>query len=196
MSRFIESICIKDGLIRNLAYHQERMNRSRFKFLGIEEEFELEKLIHSKNFPDSGKYKCRIIYGNEIESVEFIPYQTKNIQSVRLIESNMEYPHKFLDRKSFELLTDSVTEDEILIVNKGFITDTSFSNIVFFDGKNRITPTTFLLNGTMRQSLLDSGKIKEEKITPDDLKRFVSFQLINAMLNLEETPELDISILV
>lgn len=197
MSRFIESICIKDGIIRNPEYHRERMNRSRFKFLGIEEEIDLDKLILSKKIPDSSKYKCRIVYGIEIESVEFILYQTKSIRSVRLIEgNNMEYTYKFLDRKSFELLTDSVTEDEILIIKNGLITDTSFSNIVFFDGKNRVTPTTYLLNGTMRQSLLKSGKIKEERITPNDLKRFISFQLINAMLDLDESPELDISMIV
>ncbi len=196
MFRFIESICIIDGQIRNLDFHQARMNRARYKLLGLIDEFDLEKLILSHKIPQAGKYKCRMVYSDEIESFELIPYKIRSINSIRLIENNeIEYNHKFFDRAAFELLTDSVTEDEILIVRKGQITDTSYSNIVFFDGENQITPATYLLNGTMRQSLLKSGKITEEEINPKDLNRFISFKLINAMMDLEESPELDISII-
>jgi len=196
MSRFIESICIMDGKIRNLEFHRERMNRSRYKFLGVEKEIDLEKLILSHTFPPNGKYKCRMVYGAELESVEFIPYRIKTIRSVKLKENDeIEYPYKFLDRKAFELLSDSVMQDEILIVKNGRVTDTSFSNIVFFDGKNWITPASYLLNGTMRQSLLKSGKITEEETNPEDLNRFISFKFINAMMDLEESPELDISVI-
>ena len=196
MYRFIESICIIDGTIRNLEFHQKRMRRSRYKFLGIDTEPGLEKIIFSNKIPAEGRYKCRIVYGSEIESVEFVPYRIKPIHSIRLIENNqIEYPHKFLDRKPFELLLDSITEDEILIVRKGQVTDTSFSNILFFDGENWITPSSYLLNGTMRQSLLKSGEITEEEVNPKDLNRFISCKLINAMMDPDESPELDISVI-
>ncbi|MFA7686596.1 MAG: aminotransferase class IV [Moheibacter sp.] len=196
MSRFIESICIIDGKIRQPGLHQHRMNRSRYKILGITEAIDLEENIFSNLAPQIGKYKCRIVYGAEIESVEFIPYQIRPIKSIRLVENNaIEYPYKYSDRKAFELLSDNIAEDEILVVRNGQITDTSFSNIVFFDGKKKVTPRGFLLNGTMRQSLLESGKITEDAIGPADLKRFHSFQLINAMMDLEESPELDISVI-
>lgn len=196
MSRFIESICITDGEIRNLAFHQARMNRARYKILGIDEEINLEKFILSHKIPTEGKYKCRIVYEEKIESIEFIPYKIRTINSIKLIENNeIEYPHKFLDRSGFELLSDNVSEDEILIVKNGKITDTSYSNIAFFDGENWITPSTFLLNGTMRQSLLNSSQIIEKEINTNHLSGFISFKLINAMMNLEESPELDISII-
>lgn len=196
MYRFIESICIIDGMIRNLEFHQERMRRSCYKFLGIDTVRDLEKTIFSNKIPAEGQYKCRIVYGSEIESVEFVPYRIKPVHSIRLIENNqIEYAHKFLDRKPFELLLDSVTEDEILIVRKGQVTDTSFSNILFFDGENWITPSSYLLNGTMRQSLLKSGEITEEEVNPKDLNRFISCKLINAMMGPDESPDLDISII-
>ncbi len=199
MSRLIESICIIDGEIRNLEFHQQRVNRSRWKLFGLNDELDLGKIIKSgfdSVQPPAGKIKCRIIYGEKIESIEFHPYQIKKIQSVRLVENNeIEYPYKFENRSAFELMKDSVEEDEIIIIRKGQITDTSYSNLVFFDSENWITPTSFLLNGTMRQSLLQQGKIIEEEVNPKDLNRFLSFKLINAMMNLEESPELDVAII-
>jgi 4-amino-4-deoxychorismate lyase len=85
--------------------------------------------------------------------------------------------------------------DEILIIKNGFVTDTSFSNIVFFDGIKWITPSTYLLNGTQRQQLLQQGAIIEEEIRPSDLKHFRFAKLINAMLDLETSPSIDILII-
>src|SRR5690606_7738830 len=196
MSQFIESICVIDGKIRNLGFHQERMNRTRYKMLGLLDEIKLEKLMRSHPIPSTGKFKCRIIYDEKVDLIEFVSYQIKPIYSIKLIEHNeIEYPHKFLDRKPFEFLSDSVSEDEILIVKNGKITDTSYSNIVFFDGQNWITPQTFLLNGTMRQFLLESNQIIENEIGINDLDKFKSFKLINAMMNLEESPEREMTMI-
>lgn len=204
MSRLIETICIQNGEIRNLEFHQRRVNRSRWKLFGLNDEPNLGEVIKSgfgslpigaqrKQLPKE-KTKCRIIYGEKLESVEFIPYKIRKINSVKLIENNeIEYPFKFEDRNTFDLMRDSVTEDEIIIVKKGQITDTSYSNLVFFDGEKWITPASFLLNGTMRQSLLQSEKIIEDEINPKDLNRFFSFKLINAMMDLDESPGLDIA---
>lgn len=196
MYRFIESICIIDRNIRNPELHRDRMNCSRYKFLGMEEKIDPEEIIHAHDIPSTGKYKCRIVYGTEVESIEFIPYRVRNINSIRLVENNfLNYRYKFLNRDAFELLKDSVAEDEILIVKNGQITDTSYSNVIFFDGKKWVTPSTCLLNGIMRQRLLNSGEISEENISFRDMDRFTSFKLINAMMNPEESPELDISII-
>lgn len=196
MFRLIETLCIQDGKIRNLEIHQERVNRSRWKLSGLSNELILSEFIINQ-LPNEFEGKCRIIYSEEWESIEFLPYQIRPVQSVRLVENNeVDYSHKFEDRNVFEQMKDSVTEDEIIIVKKGQITDTSYSNLVFFDGDNWITPRSFLLNGTMRQSLLKSKKIIEEEVNPKDLNRFHSFKLINAMMNLEESPGLDVSIIV
>ncbi len=197
MSRFIETLCILNGEIRNLEFHQKRFNQTRYKIWGLTDEINLKNQISLAENQRTGKFKCRILYAENIESVEISPYAPRNIHSVKLVENNeIEYRFKSEDRSAFELMKDSVTEEEIIVVKKGQITDTSYSNLVFSDGENWITPTSFLLNGTMRQSLLKSGKIIEEEVNPKDLNRFVSFKLINAMLDLDESPELDILIIV
>ena len=70
----------------------------------------------------------------------------------------------------------------MLLVRNGMITDTSYSNIVFRREGEWITPSFCLLKGTMRQYLLDNGKIREEQIAVKDLPRFEKFKLINAMI--------------
>jgi 4-amino-4-deoxychorismate lyase len=196
MSRLIESICILNGEIRNLEFHQKRLNRARYKVLGMEDEWDLNRIIRISENLQHGKFKCRIVYGEKIESIEFTPYSIRPIHSIRMVENNsIDYQYKMEDRTAFELMKDSVAEDEIIIVQKGQITDTSYSNLVFFDGENWLTPTSYLLNGTMRQSLLQQGKIQEEEINPKDINCFLSFKLLNAMMDLDESPELDISMI-
>lgn len=195
MSRLIETLCIRNGEVRNLEFHQERVNRSRWKLFGLKDELDLKTFIEARLL-SGAEVKCRILYSESFESVEFHPYQIRSVQSIRLVENNeIGYEFKFEDRTAFEPMKDPVAEDEIIIVKNGKITDTSYSNLVFFDGKKWIAPNSYLLNGTMRQSLLRSGKITEEAITPEDLGRFFSFKLINAMMDLEESPELDVSII-
>lgn len=196
MSRFIESICLQNGVFRNLDYHQRRMNVTRYKKFGLEEEIDLLVILNQSNFPKDGKHKVRIVYDEQIQEVEFLTYRVRPIHSIRLVENNeIEYRFKSEDRHAFELMKDSIVEDEIIIVQNGQITDTSYSNLVFFDGEKWVTPATYLLNGTMRQALLDEGQIVEEEVNPKDLNRFLSLKLINAMMDLNESPELTISVI-
>ena len=83
-----------------------------------------------------------------------------------------------------------------MLLNSIFITDFIYSNIVFFDGSQWVTPRTFLLKGTMREALLQSGEIIQKNIKVSDLVNFKSFKRINAMMNLDESQELDISLLI
>lgn len=196
MSQLIETICILEGEIRHLDFHQKRLNRSRYKLLGLDDELDLDRILKIPENLKNGKLKCRIVYSEKINSIEFLPYSIRPIHSVKLVENNsIEYKYKLEDRTAFEFMKDSVAEDEIIIVKNGQITDTSYSNLVFFDGENWLTPYSYLLNGTMRQHLIQTKKIQEEKINPKDLNQFLSFKLINAMMDLDESPELDISMI-
>jgi 4-amino-4-deoxychorismate lyase len=76
--------------------------------------------------------------------------------------------------------------DEIILVKNGLITDTSYSNLAFFDGVQWYTPEHPLLNGVRRQALLKQKRVREKRITPDELGSFVKLSLINAMLDLGE----------
>ena len=85
--------------------------------------------------------------------------------------------------------------DEVVIVKNGLLTDTSYSNIALFDGQRWVTPRHPLLQGTMRQSLLDTGQLVERDIRDDEGGRYEKVSLINAMMPLgrcvcEVTPTL------
>ena len=48
------------------------------------------------------------------------------------------------------------------------------------------TPKTFLLEGTKRKSLINSGVIKEKDITIADMPKFRKVYLINAMIDIDD----------
>jgi 4-amino-4-deoxychorismate lyase len=95
---------------------------------------------------------------------------------------NLVYDLKYLDRSCLISLINRSSADDILIIKEGCVTDSSFTNIVFTDGKRWVTPDTPLLCGTMREKLLIKGIINTERITVDNIFQFTHFRLINAML--------------
>lgn len=183
MCQLLETIKLEKGIACNLRYHQQRVDDSRFALFGITTPLDISCAIIVPARAKQGVYKCRLIYGKEINELLYIPYLVKKIRSLQLVEaSNIDYKFKYANRECFDSLLDDCNCDEILIVKNGFITDTSFSNIIFFDGKKWVTPAYPLLRGTKRQQLLDEGSISEEEIRPQDLKRYTKAMLINAML--------------
>ena len=76
---------------------------------------------------------------------------------------------------------------DILIVKNNLVSDTSFSNIAFFDGNNWFTPSLPLLKGTKRELLIYNGLLNVIDIKVTDIKKnFKSFCLINSMINLSD----------
>lgn len=194
MSLLLETIKLQNGELRNLFYHEQRMNYSLKILCGIEDHFNLEKFLENIDLPKQGLYKCRIVYDDLSREVEFLPYDLKPVNRLRLVEHDrVSYEYKYLDRKIINRLYDLRQDcDDILIVKRGFVTDASYANIVFKRGKRWYTPWSALLKGTMRLSLLEKNMIYEEEIRVEDLKSFESFKLINAMLEFD-SPEMDIS---
>ena len=160
MCQLIESIKVHNWQLQNISYHNERLNRSRQELFGIQEAADLSELVVLPGDLDGGTYKCRVVYSDIVHSIEFLPYIPRQINSLKIIDNDeIDYSYKYFDHTCFKDLMKDIREDDILIIKNGFVTDTSFSNIAFFNGKNWITPSTFLLNGTMRSFLLDSKKI-------------------------------------
>lgn len=140
-------------------------------------------------------FKCRVLYAEKIEKIEFQPYQIKPIKTLQIVHAELlSYDYKFADRHELEgLAQHKKTADDILIIKNGFVTDTSYANIVFFDGKHWVTPATPLLRGTKRSQLLQKQVIREEKIRVEDLKKYQFAKIINAMIELEESSEIKIA---
>ncbi len=197
MSLLIESIKLLDGEFCNLFYHEQRMIRSLQQVCGVDEDLNLEDFLHELDVPGNGLYKCRILYDETTKDVEFIPYQPKRIERLKIVEHDrISYEYKFKDRRVIDKLYDLKEDcDDILIIKKGNVTDSSYSNIVFKREKNWYTPWSALLKGTMRQNLIDNNKIFQEQIELEDIKSFKTFKLINAMLEFDG-PEIDVSNIV
>lgn len=194
MCLLIETIRIEDGKLQNISFHNERYNRSRKELFGLNPEPGLDTIINIPPSISKGRYKCRILYSTEIMSITFSEYTIKKLNTLQMVEDNsIEYAFKFHDRKHIEKLKEDIKADDILIIKNGFITDTSYANIVFRDGNKWITPATPLLCGTMRSKLLHEKKVHLEEIRKSDIILFKSARIINAMIDLEESPSINIS---
>ena len=81
--------------------------------------------------------------------------------------------------------------DDMSIVRDGFVTDGFSSNLVFESEEGLFTPKTFLLPGTKRQFLIDTGIISERTITGGDIARYAKVRFVNAMTDLEDGVAVD-----
>ncbi|WP_101688330.1 aminotransferase class IV [Dysgonomonas massiliensis] len=194
---FSEAIKLLDATFYNLAYHQERIDRTQ-DTLG-RNRIDLKK--HLQSIPDSarkGLFKCRIVYSDRIESVEYIPYSLPTINKVAIvIDDDISYDFKSTDRSRLNELRNEAKSDEIIIVKNGLITDGFATNLVFeAEDGTLYTPKSYLLSGTKRQSLIDVGRIEERQISIEDLRYYTRIHFINAMIDLEDNMSIEIDDLV
>lgn len=183
---FLESIKIKNQKIYHLSEHQDRVNHTFAFYFPKAKILDLEQIFSQQAIPKEGLFKARVTYTEKNYSIEISPYTPKEIKSLKVIEKNdISYDFKFLNRKTINELNNNPNQ-EIIIVKNHQITDSSYANLVFYDGKKWVTPKTYLLNGTCRQRLLQEGKITEEKIEKKDIQKYQKIGFINAMLDLGE----------
>ena len=71
-------------------------------------------------------------------------------------------------------------------IKNGLVTDTSFSNVLLYNGIDYFTPKTPLLVGTKRSLLLSQGLIKEKDIDVAQLSDYQHIILINAMMGIAD----------
>lgn len=187
MTMFLETICIKNGTAVNLEAHVERMRQSANRFGFAAPVLPCLESLLPETLREK-KVKCSIEYREAIRTVRFVAYTPKRIRSLVLVEADeVDYSFKYSDRVQLEVLNKQRGErDEVLIVQNGCITDTTYSNAVFRKNGEFFTPHTYLLNGTKRQRLLRESIIKEAAITVDNLHEFEHVYLINAMLDMED----------
>ena len=192
MYRLLETIKIKDGVMQNVFLHNQRMNNSRLMLFGKDNFINLEEEIDLEDDDFDGIFKCRVLYSNAIEIIEILPYQIKKINTLKMvIDNSISYDHKFEDRKDIaNLFLKKENCDDVLIIKDGFVTDTSYCNIVFDTGNKLITPSTPLLKGVKRQQLLNEKIIEEQEIKQTDIKLFSRAFLINSMFDLDDKMEI------
>ena len=186
MYQFIESICCEGGSPKLLSLHQDRVVRTFSGFFSKDSPLDLANII--TQIPTEGKYKCRLQYNDNSFAIDYQPYQTKEINSLKLIrENNIHYDFKSNNRYELDSLYQKRKEaDDIIIIRKGLVTDSYYANLVFFDGNEWWTPQDPLLKGVKREFLLSENLIKSREIYEGDLKSFTKVSLINAMLDIRE----------
>jgi 4-amino-4-deoxychorismate lyase len=191
MYPLFETIKILKGVPQHLLWHQSRLDFSFRRYFKNENVPDLKVLINVPAEFTSGIVKCRIPYSEDDHRLEFSLYKPRKISSLKIVNGDhIKYSMKYTDRSDLEELTRHKDQcDDILIVRNNLISDTSFTNIVFWDGVNWVTPRIPLLKGTCRSRLLAERRIKESDIRIDDLRKFKSFKLINAMKDLDEIEE-------
>lgn len=181
MCLLFESIKVKNGKIYNLEYHQQRVDKH--STINLFAYINKDVVI-----PVVGEYKLRILYTrNHVQSHSIELYSPKKLESLRIvIDNSIDYHKKYENRTDLDNLMAVKGEcDDILIIKNNLVCDTSFSNIIFFDGEKWITPEKPLLEGTCRARLMAQKIISPQLITFNDLKLFSKFLLINAMLDFD-----------
>ncbi|WP_457605624.1 aminotransferase class IV [Nitratifractor sp.] len=177
-----ETIRCEGGEARHLEYHRRRMRRS------VGRDFPLEELIA----PPSGELlRCKVIYDHEgIRSIDYFPYTKRSIRTFRLLEADFDYSRKYLDRSPIdELFAQRGGADEILIVRKDLLTDTSIANIALSIEGRWLTPASPLLPGTTWERYLEKGILQPAKLTPSDLQHAEKLALFNAMIGFHILPD-------
>ena len=193
MYRFIETICINDGVIENLSAHDERMNNTiRMHYGSSVIPVSLENFITAEGC--KVRTRCRVEYTSAVEKVEYFQYRIREVKSLQLVnDDSAEYSFKYADRsvldRNFALRGDA---DDVVIVRSGLLTDTSIANIALYKDGKWYTPKYPLLKGTRRARLLAEGIIEEDIIMANCLQEYEKIRLFNAMIGFGEV-EIDIN---
>ena len=175
---FLETVLVKNGYAPFLHLHNRRMNLTRKKFsLGLNP---LE--IKLPNIPDNNTYRLRIKYEKSIESIELISYCQNKKSRVVAVNSDISYSYKYVNRDVFDGLLAKYSEyDDLLIVKKGVVTDTTIANVAFFNGKKWLTPSNPLLKGTTRSRLIASGFLIPKRIKIGEIYSYSHIGFLNAL---------------
>ncbi len=190
MCLLLETIKLQNGVLENLCYHNLRMNAAREELFRTAGSIRIEEEIRIPPEFMAGVFRCRIFYKRSIEQVEFLPHASRIFNRLKIVHhDSIDYHLKFADRTLLnELFAFRGKADEIIIIKNGLVTDCTIGNLVFYDGKEWVTPDTPLLKGTRRQALLEQHRIRERQITASDLPRFDRTGIINSFYDLDDMP--------
>jgi 4-amino-4-deoxychorismate lyase len=196
MCQLLETIKVRQNSLQHVEFHNERVNYSRSYLFESIDNWDLLKLISVPGLDPGRIYRCRFLYSRVVEKIEFLPYAPRIIQKLFFVTvEDLDYSFKYANRDAIDRLKSTYATEpnsDILIVKNGLVTDTSFSNIVFYDGSNWYTPDSPLLKGTKRAWYLQQGILLEKKITLADIPKYQKARLINAMMDLVDGDDIAI----
>ncbi len=184
MSRFIESIRFCNGKADNLALHQERVNVTFARHFVGSEVLSLEEIIAQHPHNESGLFKLRLVYNSELLELEYQPYQHPQFRHYALYEipDQFSYEYKSADRALFDKIGKLFPSSVLpLLVQKGCVTDSTFTNLIFSKNGEWYTPAGPLLFGTRLKNLLNAGRVKLREIRSDEIENYDYIIPVNAI---------------
>lgn len=188
MFPLFESVCVLNGVIQHAALHQRRYEAACYALYQCAPAYPLFSGISVPEEYRHGKYKLKIQYDQRNRNWQFAAYFDKRIASLQIVEDDtIDYALKYTDRSRLNtLFQQRGLCDDVLIVKNGCVTDSTYCNIVLFDGVAWHAPEKPLLQGTARERLIEENRISPVDITLTDLPRYKAFKLINAMRDFDE----------
>lgn len=138
--------------------------------------------------PDVPRLRGRLVYNLHGEAdFSLLPYAPRRIETLRLVhDDHIDYSLKRTDRSALDAcFARRRGADDVIIVRRGLLTDTTVANLALFDPHTArwYTPAVPLLTGTHRSALLSAGVLTPlPDLTPESLARFTRLRLFNALL--------------
>lgn len=183
--KFIESICLENGELKNLHLHQQRLDLTMLAHFGFSVRIDLKTQLERRSLPAVGLFKVRVTYDCGVMSIDVDPYMRHKVQHIKLVHADsIDYRFKYADRRVLDALRhDLMPGTQPVIVQRGLITDAVYANVCVLDGARWLTPERPLLAGVARAAALGAGEIFPAAITAADFSagKYSRLKLINCM---------------
>lgn len=185
---FFTTIKLNNGVFDLLDFHLNRIQKTIEKHFQQAPKLNSNLVTHLAEKHPNGLFRVRVNFDSEIKDIQVFPYQIKELEKIRIVENaRLDYSLKYSDRSYFDaILANYSGYDDILFTQNGFLTDTTFCNLILKKNGQWFTPKTYLLPGIKRQFLLEQKQIEETDISIKDLTKFEEICFINAMRDFEK----------
>lgn len=187
---FIETIRYTASGAHMLDLHNRRLRATQMEAFGSSSTIITPEMLRPPvTLADDAVMKCRVIYDTGIIDIQFEPYVPHPVSRLlTVVDDSIDYHLKYLDRTPLSYPGIPRRDDEgLIIIKNGFITDSTYANLLLHTPSNLYTPTTPLLPGVMRRHLLETGAAKAIDLRPSDILPgnplgITHISFINAML--------------
>ena len=183
-----ETIKFINGEFFNLEYHQDRVDRAFKEFFKSNKKIDLKSELKKLkfNYKANQIYRIKVIYDiSGVKEIEYFEYKQKTISTIKLVEMpNINYRYKYLNRDFLNSLN-ALEADEFIIMQDGFLKDTTIANIALYNEKLQEwhTPKEPLLFGTTLKRYLSKNRLKSVDIHYQNLKDYSKIAFLNAMVD-------------
>lgn len=188
MFSLIETMRLDNGEVKRLSYHKKRIDGAihHFKLNAFDFEDALRSYVE-KNGLYTGIYRLRVEYNDDLKITHDLLEDKEEVDAnvLKMASTDSEFlEYKTTVRSQYVTTTYPFA---LYYDRKNRITEFNIGNVVIKEAGGYYTPReNELLNGVMRQFLIDSGKIKIRDYTLDEFielyhEKKIEIYLINSL---------------